>query len=305
MRSGKLDRHQMVCNYESSHPRIAGTNFKPEWLLAMDQRFTLTTAHLRALRRMVFVHSPAENDAGLSACLLSDPLASFGGHSPGALLASWLGLKPPFDRATRLKVLDFYQSLPCALSLILQHSACPKAPQRLVAKGSLAMLLGYGHSAQSHSDNLPRLSPEATDIALALAQDPQTRFTSLVPLIDGIDHPQFRFLPSQQHLGLLQTLRFDWSWFESQDEGFADLFFAGTNNLTLVEYLERIPTIAAELPQTANQDPEQARLVSELEPALGYFLSRSRAQAGTYFRCRQTRGFWRREAHAHALQAQV
>lgn len=271
----------------------------------MDQRFTLTKAHLRALRRLVFVHSPAEAEAGLSACLLSEPLATFGGHSPGEQLALWLGLKPPFDGTTRLKVLDFYQSLPRALSLILQQATCPKAPQRLVAKGSLAMLLGYGHSAQSHSVDLPRLSPEATDIALALAQDPQTRFSSLVPLIDGIDHPSYRFLPSQQHLGLLQSLRFDWSWFEAQDEAFADLFFASTKNLTLVEYLERIPTIAAELPMAANQDPAQARLISELEPALGYFLSRSRVPVGPYFRCRQTRGYWRREAALAPLQAQA
>lgn len=271
----------------------------------MDQRFTLKTAHIRALRRTVFVHAPAEPEAGLGACLLSDPLASFGGRSPGVQLAAWLGIKPPFDRSTRLKVLDFYQSLPRALSIILQHASCPKTPQRLVAKGSLAMLLGYGHSAQSHSSDLPRLSPEATDIALILAQNPQTRFASLVPLIEGIDHPSYSFLPSQQHLGLLQSLRFDWSWFESQDEDFAELFFASADNLTLVEYLERIPTITAELPAAANQDPAQFRLISELEPALGCFLSRSRVQAGTYFRCHQTRGYWRREADLAPLQAQA
>ncbi len=268
----------------------------------MDKRFTLTSAHLRALRRFVFVHSPADPEMGHAACLLSDPLAMFGGHSPGQQLARWLGLKPPYDQQIRRQILDFYRDLPCALSIVLQHATCQATPQRLVAKGSLAMLLGYGNSPQGALSEVPRLSPEATEIALGLATDPTMRFDSLVPLIEGIEHPSFRFLPTQQHLGLLKSLHFDWSWFESNCEGFAELFFAETRNLTLVEYLERIPTLVAELPLAANQDLAQARLVSELEPALGYALTRSRVQAGTYYWCRQTRGLWRREAEA--LQGQ-
>lgn len=262
----------------------------------MDQRFYITKAHIRALKRLVFIHCAAEPEQGLAACLLSDPLTIFQGQSPGQTLADWMGLKPPFDAATRMRVLDFYHSLPKALSIALQQATCPAAAQKLLARGSLAMLLGYGGSEADSQRDLPQLDEAATRIALALANDPQTRFASLAPLIQGIQNPSYYFLPTQSHLGFLQTLRFGWNWFVNDDEEFAELFFAEPSDITLVEYLSYIPAMTAELPQAANQEASQIRLINELEPALSYFLGADGLEEGAYYRCRQTRGYWRPEA---------
>ncbi len=273
----------------------------------MDQRFHMTTAHVRALQRLVFIHCAAEPEQDLAACLLSDPLTIFAGQNPGETVARWMGLRPPFDRTCKMRVLDFFHSLPQALSISLQHARCPSKAQQIQARGSLAMLLGYGGDANGGQGvPLPQLDPEATAIALALAQDPQTRFASLAPLIERIQNPSYSFLPTQRHLGFLQTLRFSWTDCDVAqtcfDEEVADAFFAEPQNITLVEYLSCIPTMAAELPQVANEEAGLQRLLSELEPALAYFLSAPLLQPGTYYRCRQTRGFWRREAQSLARQ---
>lgn len=280
----------------------------------MDQRFHMTTAHIRALQRLVFIHCAAEPEQDLAACLLSDPLTIFAGRNPGATVAAWMGLKPPYDLQTKRRVVEFYLSLPRALSIALQQATCPPKAQKIQARGSLAMLLGYGGDASSDAQaRLPQLDSEATQIALTLAQDPEARFASLAPLIEGIQNPSYYFLPTQSHLGFLQTLRFGWNGFEGADgmpnesldeaghmnaliADLADTFFIEPRDITLVEYLSCVPTMAAELPQVANEEAGHQRLLAELEPALSYFLASPRIQPGAYYRCRQTRGFWRPEA---------
>ncbi len=268
----------------------------------MEERFYMTEAHIRALEHLVFIHCAAEPEQNLAACLLSDPLTIFEGESPGPTVARWMELEPPYDQHTRRQVVDFYRALPQALTIALQQAVCPAKPQKLKARGSLAMLLGYGGSDCGPDCGLPQLDTEATAIALALANDPQVRLPSLAPLIRGIKNPSYHFMATQSHLGFLQTLKFGWSWFAEDehpqgDDGmtsdFEDIFFAEARDITLIEYLSCIPAISAELPQAANQEPGQQRLLGELEPALSYFLGKPRLEAGVYMRDQQTRGFWR------------
>ena len=264
---------------------------------AKDQRFRLTAAHIRALRDLVFIFSQAEPERGLSACLLTDPLSMFGGKAPGLKVAEWIGISDKkledFDVIARQQIVDFYHSIPLALGIAQQAISLQLEAREIEARGALAMVMGYGNPDTSGACEMPGLSQQALQIILDLADDAQRSFDSLAPLVEGVINPVVQHCPSEQQMRLLKSLVFNWTWFDLDRAEFADRFFEPCHNISLMDYLDRIPTISAPVPTAANCEAGQVETLETLELSVACMLDQAGLQPGEYYRGRETQWRWK------------